>query len=171
LILGGFTSIPGAIVGGLIIGIGEKIGETLLGWSMVGGGIESVARLHDRTRLPAVPAARACSAKRSSRGCRGSSDVLPRSWPVQDDLRGRSGDPAAASKIASVMMLSILLIAICRSPGLLVNDFILAIDHGPVPDVLALATIGLNVLTGFCRAAVSGHRRVHGRRSLCLPTS
>ena len=27
LILGGFTSIPGAIVGGLIIGVGEKVAE------------------------------------------------------------------------------------------------------------------------------------------------
>ncbi|MFN3548110.1 MAG: branched-chain amino acid ABC transporter permease [Mesorhizobium sp.] len=40
LILGGFTSIPGAIVGGLIIGIGEKIGEIYWG-PIVGGGIES----------------------------------------------------------------------------------------------------------------------------------
>ena len=31
LILGGFTSIPGAIVGGLIIGAGEKLAEVLLG--------------------------------------------------------------------------------------------------------------------------------------------
>ncbi|WP_026379905.1 branched-chain amino acid ABC transporter permease [Afifella pfennigii] len=40
LILGGFTSIPGAIVGGLIIGIGEKLGEIYWG-PLVGGGIES----------------------------------------------------------------------------------------------------------------------------------
>jgi branched-chain amino acid transport system permease protein len=40
LILGGFTSIAGAIVGGLIIGIGEKLGEIYWG-PLVGGGIES----------------------------------------------------------------------------------------------------------------------------------
>jgi len=40
LILGGFTSIPGAIVGGLIIGIGEKIGEFYWG-PLLGNGIES----------------------------------------------------------------------------------------------------------------------------------
>ena len=40
LILGGLTSIPGAIVGGLIIGIGEKLGEFYWG-PLVGGGIES----------------------------------------------------------------------------------------------------------------------------------
>ena len=40
LILGGFTSIPGAIVGGLIIGIGEKIGEFYWG-PLLGGAIES----------------------------------------------------------------------------------------------------------------------------------
>ena len=40
LILGGFTSISGAIVGGLIIGIGEKIGEIYWG-PLIGGGIES----------------------------------------------------------------------------------------------------------------------------------
>ena len=40
LILGGFTSIPGAIVGGLIIGVGEKIGEIYWG-PLFGGAIES----------------------------------------------------------------------------------------------------------------------------------
>lgn len=40
LILGGFTSVPGAIVGGLIVGIGEKIGEIYWG-PLLGGGIES----------------------------------------------------------------------------------------------------------------------------------
>jgi branched-chain amino acid transport system permease protein len=40
LILGGFESIPGAIVGGLIIGASEKLAEVYLG-PYVGGGIES----------------------------------------------------------------------------------------------------------------------------------
>jgi branched-chain amino acid transport system permease protein len=47
LILGGFTSIPGAIVGGLIIGAGEKLAEVILGpvlinwFDLAGGGIEN----------------------------------------------------------------------------------------------------------------------------------
>ena len=40
LILGGFTSIPGAIVGGVIIGVGEKVGEFYWG-PLLGSGIES----------------------------------------------------------------------------------------------------------------------------------
>ena len=40
VILGGFTSIPGAIIGGLIIGLGEKISEVYLG-PLLGGGIEN----------------------------------------------------------------------------------------------------------------------------------
>ena len=39
IILGGLTSVPGAIIGGLIIGVGEKMSEVYLG-PMVGGGIE-----------------------------------------------------------------------------------------------------------------------------------
>ena len=39
IILGGLTSVPGAIVGGLIIGVGEKLSEVYLG-PFVGGGIE-----------------------------------------------------------------------------------------------------------------------------------
>lgn len=40
VILGGFTSIPGAIIGGLIIGLGEKLSEVYLG-PFFGGGIEN----------------------------------------------------------------------------------------------------------------------------------
>ena len=40
LMLGGFTSIPGAIVGGLIIGVGEKLFEYIVG-PMVGGATEN----------------------------------------------------------------------------------------------------------------------------------
>ncbi len=39
VILGGLTSVPGAIIGGLIIGVGEKISEVYLGPTL-GGGIE-----------------------------------------------------------------------------------------------------------------------------------
>ena len=47
LILGGFTSIPGAIIGGLIIGAGEKLAEVIFGpvliraFDLAGGGIEN----------------------------------------------------------------------------------------------------------------------------------
>ena len=40
LMLGGFTSIPGAIVGGLIIGVGEKLFEYTIG-GMIGGATEN----------------------------------------------------------------------------------------------------------------------------------
>jgi branched-chain amino acid transport system permease protein len=40
LIVGGFTSVPGAIAGGIIIGVSEKLGEFYWG-PLVGGGIES----------------------------------------------------------------------------------------------------------------------------------
>ena len=40
LILGGFTSVPGAIIGGLIIGVGEKVAEIYWG-PLFGGAIET----------------------------------------------------------------------------------------------------------------------------------
>lgn len=40
LILGGFTSVPGAIIGGLIIGAGEKLAEVYIG-PLIGGAIEN----------------------------------------------------------------------------------------------------------------------------------
>ena len=67
LILGGFTSVPGAIVGGLIIGVGEKLGEVYWG-PLVGGAIENwFAYVLALAFLCSGP--RACSARRSSSGC------------------------------------------------------------------------------------------------------
>jgi branched-chain amino acid transport system permease protein len=40
VILGGLTSVPGAIIGGLIIGVGEKLSEVFIG-PYFGGGIET----------------------------------------------------------------------------------------------------------------------------------
>ena len=40
VILGGLTSVPGAIIGGLLIGLGEKLSEIYLG-PIIGGGIEN----------------------------------------------------------------------------------------------------------------------------------
>ncbi|MEL6683523.1 MAG: branched-chain amino acid ABC transporter permease, partial [Pseudomonadota bacterium] len=40
LMLGGFTSIPGAIIGGLIVGVGEKLFEFAIG-PMIGGATEN----------------------------------------------------------------------------------------------------------------------------------
>jgi branched-chain amino acid transport system permease protein len=40
VIVGGFTSVPGAIIGGLIIGLGEKLAEIYLG-PIIGGGLEN----------------------------------------------------------------------------------------------------------------------------------
>ena len=40
LILGGFTSVPGAIVGGLLVGASEKLAEVYIG-PKIGGGIEN----------------------------------------------------------------------------------------------------------------------------------
>jgi len=39
IILGGLTSVPGAIIGGLLIGVGEKLSEVYIG-PFFGGGIE-----------------------------------------------------------------------------------------------------------------------------------
>ena len=69
LILGGITSIPGAIVGGLIIGVGEKIGEVYWGPAF-GGAIENWFA-YVLAMCGAVSSGRTgCSAKRSSRGCK-----------------------------------------------------------------------------------------------------
>ena len=47
------------------------------------------------------------------------------------------------------------------------NDFLLQAVMIPFL-VFALAAIGLNILTGYAGPALARHRRLHGRRRLCL---
>ena len=68
LMLGGFTSIPGAIVGGLIIGVGEKLFE-FCHRPDARRRHRKLVRLCAGAGLPACSGRRACSARRSSRGC------------------------------------------------------------------------------------------------------
>ena len=67
LILGGFDSIPGAIVGGLIIGASEKLAEVYLG-PFVGGGIEGWFPYVLALAVPAGPARRPVRREASSSG-------------------------------------------------------------------------------------------------------
>ena len=145
LILGGFTSIPGAIVGGVIIGVGEKIGEFYWG-PLLGSRHRELARLRHRARLPAVPAAgpvRRADHRADLRIAR----VLPRSRTVQDELRGRRGGVPAApgphrhrGHSGPCVRASMPLTASTTSCSPSVMIPIL---------VFSLAAIGLNILTGY----------------------
>ena len=67
LILGGFTSVPGAIVGGLIIGVGEKLAEVFLG-PVARRRHRELVRLRAGAALPAGPAAGPVRREASSSG-------------------------------------------------------------------------------------------------------
>ena len=82
LILGGFTSVPGAIVGGLIIGVGEKVAEVYWG-PLVNGAIENWFAYVAGAGLPAVPAAG--TVRREDHRAR-LIDALSRVRTVQDHL-------------------------------------------------------------------------------------
>ena len=96
VILGGLTSVPGAIIGGLIIGVGEKLSEVYIG-PCFGGGIEIwfayVLALVVPARAAAGPVRREDHRSRLSPR----RHALPRKRPVQDQLPRRPAglpDPA-----------------------------------------------------------------------------
>ena len=142
LILGGFTSIPGAIVGGLIIGIGEKLGEFYWG-PLLGGGIESwLAYVIALVFLLFRP--QGLFGETHHRA--GLIDALPRGRPVQDAATpptwrcsrcAQDRDRHRASSCSSPL-----------SRPAVGNDFLLHAVLIPFL-VFSLAAIGLNILTGY----------------------
>jgi ABC-type branched-subunit amino acid transport system permease subunit len=147
VILGGFTSVPGAIIGGLIIGVGEKMAEVFLG-SCIGGGIENwfayvlalgscwsaagPVRRKDHHRRGSFTRTTCSTARTAS--SRQATAADQQIFPIRQDRIG-GGDAAHGLRV-------------CRraAAGQRVH---LQGDPDPLPD-LALAAIGLNLLVGYC---------------------
>ena len=92
LIIGGFTSVPGAIVGGLIVGAGEKLAEVFLG-PHIGGGIEYWFAYVLALAVLLVRPQGLFGERIIERDLRRSlTRALSRSRPVQDELCRRHGD-------------------------------------------------------------------------------
>ena len=146
VILGGFTSVPGAIVGGLIIGVGEKLSEVYLGPHGRRRHRELV-RLRAGAALPAGPAAGPVRREASSSGSE-ATHALPRGRPVQDQLPRPTSRSSRSCRTAS-SMLALLAGRLRRraaaSPASTCFRAIL------IPFlILSLAAIGLNILVGYC---------------------
>ncbi len=169
LILGGFTSIPGAIVGGIIIGVGEKLGRILAGAPLLGSRHRRAwLRLHGIARWCSC-----CSGRRALFGethhRSGSEETVMfyretgqyktsyaadtgavsdpagphrhRAHPADHRLRRYPVDRCRASRCRAVMI--------------------------PIL-IFSLAAIGLNLLTGYTGLNLARHRRLHGCGRLCL---
>ena len=93
VILGGLTSVPGAIVGGLIIGVGEKLSEVFIG-PLLRRRHRDLVRLRAGAGVPAGAAAGAVRREdhRARLSTQEERHALPRKRPVQDQLRGRPAD-------------------------------------------------------------------------------
>ena len=138
LIIGGFTSVPGAIVGGLIVGAGEKLAEVYLG-PLIGGGIEywfayvlALARAAGAAAGPVRRTHHRADLRRRRR-------ALSRSRPVQDHLRRRHGDlsdpPGSHCAVAAARRSPSSACRCSRIPNLAVRRRLSAARHpDSVPD-------------------------------------
>ena len=145
LILGGFTSVPGAIIGGLIIGAGEKLAEVFLGPSM-GGGIEIWFAYVRGAAVPAVPAAGPVRRTHHRARVRRGGVIYREAGQYKASYAADQAIfPIAQDRIA---MLALLAIAFVVVP-LLASEYVYRAVLIPVV-ILALAAIGLNVLMGYC---------------------
>ena len=156
LILGGFTSIPGAIVGGLIIGAGEKLAEVMLGPILIKmvrprrRRHRELVRLHAGAGVPAVPAAGPVRRTHHRADLRGAPVSLPRSRPVQDLVPRRPGDlpdragPLVLSSLDRGLFGFLVISVHRRGRQYLYTEVLIPVL------ILSLAAIGLNILTGYC---------------------
>ena len=155
LIIGGFTSVPGAIVGGLIVGAGEKIAEAFLG-PHIGGGIEywfayvlALAVLLVRPqglfgeriyRADLGSSNHACCIAKPASTRR----ATPRTW-----RSFRSARIASPWRCCSPSHSSACRCWPCSTSGRSASDYLLRAILLPFL-ILSLAAIGVNILIGYC---------------------
>ena len=154
LILGGFTSVPGAIVGGLIIGASEKLAEIYIPRSSreaFGGNFGGIGAGSPMC-LPCSffsSGPRGCSASGTSIGFEErreeGGDVLSGDGPIQDQLCGRS---AAFSHTADRIAMAMLLVVAFVAVPLFASEYLFSAILIPFL-ILSLAALGLNLLTGY----------------------
>ena len=177
VILGGLTSVPGAIIGGLIIGVGEKLSEIYIG-PMLGGGIEIwfayvlalvfllfrpqglVRRKDHRPRLNEAPTLTSFTAVPGGRP-----DALPRKRSIQVELPRRPADlpdPARPDRDPA-LLLAVAFIAI----PLLASDPTCSRAIFIPFLILSLAALGRQHPGRLLRPDLARHRRVHGGRRVC----
>ena len=174
VILGGLTSVPGAIIGGLIIGVGEKLSEVYIG-PIAGRRHRDLVRLRAGLVFLLVPAAGAVRRedhrprvrqaqkhffilKRNSRPC--STAKTASSRPATAPISRSSPSPRTAS-------------AICPAAGLrafrravLADEYMFRAILIPFPDPVA-GGAGREHPGGLLRPDLAGLGRLHGGGRLC----
>ena len=144
LIIGGFESIAGAIVGGLIIGATEKLAEVYIG-PYLRRRHRVVVRLRGGAAVPAGAGPKACSARSTSTGSR-RRHALPRSRASSNRPTPKTSRSSRSARTASRSGL-LMAVAFVVVP-LIGNQYWLGAIITPFL-ILALATLGLNILTGY----------------------
>ena len=166
LIIGGFTSVPGAIVGGLIVGAGEKLAEVYLG-PHIGGGIEYwfayvLALVVLLVRPQGLFGERIIERNlRDRESCRNPTPLhIPERCSIAKPASSRRATPPTWRSFRSARTASrsslLLAFAFIGVPLLaqfhvwpLGSDYLLRAILIPFL-ILALAAIGLNILIGYC---------------------
>ena len=144
LILGGFTSVPGAIVGGLIIGVGEKLGEVYWG-PLVGGAIENWFAYVVALALPRLPAPGPLR-REDHRAGRGGERVIYRE--AGQFKTTYASDQAIFPIVQDRWVVGALVVVAFVCVPLVANEYWLQAILIPFL-VYSLAAIGLNLLTGY----------------------
>ena len=148
LILGGLTSIPGALVGGCIIGVSELLFETYWGQPLLGGATTEWFAFMLALVFLRVPAAgpvrradhRAGVGSGSERCC----IARPASSrPATARTRRSSGSRSTATRSPSGCSLAFVLVPLTAS------NYVLTDLLTPFL-IMSIAALGLNVLTGYC---------------------
>ena len=141
LILGGFTSVPGAIVGGLIIGASEKLAEVYLG---------PHGRRRHRGLVPlrAGPAVPAGAAGRPVRRKNHPEDLMLYREAGQFKTSYQSDNQIFPIRQDRIALFALLAAAFVGVP-LFASPYLLSAILIPFL-IFALAALGLNILTGYC---------------------